>query len=667
MRVILKSCRFILFRSMQLLLPVIALLALSLAPALIAPNKYFFFDNTAHALLLNGFFPLFFAFLSYEFSEQLLEKDKYEMLWALPGVRRKTVGCISLLLLSILICCCLIQFLTYLVLASRFGALGAVAVRHLLFAVVLYGFLPGLLGITLGMALSEEPRMRAYAYILVLGLLFSPLMAEILPESWMGRILKMDEWVTIFVHPHRYLMDPLYGIPLEAARWALILFWIGLFFFFWLIKKENHATLAGKTMLLLTVCVILLCGYRFSVRGRDSLINLPSGNYERSYPDIAFYRQWIGEPQEADFAVESVHMSLRCDDRLSADVTVILQTQYRGKNRYGFTLHHALEVLSVTDSGGRPVPFSREGDWVDVLPKYETESFRFTYEGAIPRYYTNRQGVLLPAYIAYYPRPGHLELWDRNQSGGGCTNPVMSEQKVTFEVQMDAPVPLVSNLDETSSGTFEGCATSVSLYGGLLYEEEYDGIRYERFYLKKQEPLWQKDEIEAEWEKLKDKFDLQSDDSHPSIRKAFPLPDSLRRYHEKMLLMDECLYYDGTVFELPDVANVLFTNLSASLHTEGQNSLLFTLLKQYIVTETPGTPMLPAPEELEPLIRADQEGVKGDAKEYIHALDAFEGLFWYSLENVGEESFLPAVYRFLAEGDDEKHPVTFLYELNGIQ
>ena len=620
-----------------------------------------FFRCLEKGFQINVFSFLFFSFLSCELSKQLTDDPDSEALRAIDGVKRKTTIACFMIMFSLLAFITLLQFLAFSCRVPESRAGWNVYV-HVIKAVILYGTLPGCIGITAGVAFSKETRTRAYIIILLFTILFSPTFSNILPESPVGILTKIDEWIRIFTFRESPRVDSIYGIPMETSRWVLGFFWMFVFLTF---RFMNGVWQRGRLQKIgFVVCFVMtvICGFRFHLRENDSVYDTVSA-HGMLYSDIDYYEHWFVDGKNANCNVAEYDLSFIVKDNLQGKAVIKLNKNTLTDRELFFTLYHGLEVTSVLDAQDHLLPFVQEGDYLTITTNQICDELIFTYSGKIERHFSNRQGVFLPGYTAYYPIPGHIPLWNRNEQ---CIQPIINQDNKLFKVSVDSTLSIVSNIEQIGRNVFQGYSCSLTLIGGFIKS-------YETETLKTYYPLLEDDALDYQLSELKEKFReyaelLNISKPMDNIDTVFVLPYVVQIDSplEEAVFIDGCLIH-ANPYSFIDYDYLAVTLILQDVNIDDVVYPLYNLFKRCLRNPEPFEALpssVPDYDLLLPLFQADSEQSDIDLSTWVTATNAFRDLFSFRLSEMGKEKFFSAVYTYLTATNRTEHPVDFLYSLH---
>ena len=645
------------------ILTVFAAVVVSVVP-LFVPEGSDFISLLDRALSVNVIVFATMAFLAYELISQMIDDPDMEALKAIPTVRIKTAICCYIALNVILIGISIFELVGILLRAKILNLISRQLIFHILKVVLLYAYLPGLVGIGAGGAFSDSSRGSAYLLVVLFAVLFSPSVTNILPEGPVGMLTRLDEWLRILPSGTGTANDPIYGIPLESSRFALVLFWLMFFMLFRFLRKEMHQDCYGIICLILSTILLFVFGIRFFLRTNDSIFDSVS-NHGMIYEDAVFYEKWKEPERNAVFAVQSYDLKLDIGDYLKAEARIKLSDKNRNQSQYEFTLSHGLRVSSVKNEEGVSIPFSQNGDWFDLFPEYEIDEFTVIYSGHVARHYTNWQCVFFSGYVAYYPIPGHLSLWNYTEN---CLEPLSWLPSVEFTIQVDSRLTIVSNLKTIGNNIFQGSTSSPMLLGGLIskrmdgeLEVYYPALQYESI-------EYQKQQLEASYSEMSSLLHLSSSTMN-RLDTVFVLAP-LTSYNSSK---EECVFNEEYMTHANRYQTVYYDLVTRSLvlgKIKEDGSIQFRQLLR-LLSRALGEEYLPEKTEEKPdydkliaMIQYDISGVSNPEALRIAQM-AFSELFYYQLTELGRETFLPLVYEYLLCSHRTLQPVDYLYQMNG--
>lgn len=600
-----------------------------------------------------------FCFLSYEYLRKASSCGARETISSIYGAEAKLlISQFTVLIALLLAWCANIYcwiFASYIENQTRFGLF----LLHVLKSVFLDLFFPGTIAILIGMVLSLYlKRELAYCVVLISALLCSPVPSKLFAsEAIFGHsILSIVDWFSILAPNTDWVADAMYGVSMEPCRWFLTAFWIVLLAGVILFKLSSSVRMK-RVVAAVALLVVAICGVRFSLRENDSIVRKdyrPDGvlNGEFSFRVV----NQSAEPVSPDFSVSRYDMEFTI--KSNTDANVLIEFETNTLNEFRFTLFHSFEIESIQNSDGKLLQYDRVGDFVTVYAPEGTTALYFQYSGNAGKYYTNNQGIALPGYIPYYPIPGHIQLWDSSKN-----EVVVNTDRETayFEVVVNSPLTVASNLKCNSTNSFSGYANAVSLYAGMLETAETEGITY---YVS---PIGHQSldlsGYQQIWSDIASKV-VETAQLDLTGKVIFLQPLTIMATNatqEAFVEFDDHIIVGGWA---PSAEDICFGYLSSLIPRNKNVDMLRTAFLDYL--SFGGVPASGKIEwaDIEILVMYDSSNEILDSDEwfaYIEATNKFTELLTYKIDQLGEEYVLGAVYNYLL--NPTVHQVEFLYSL----
>lgn len=360
-------------------------------------------------------------------------------------------------------------------------------ISYILKLSLMYFFVADTIAVLLGMVLSNiKNNIIAYVLLILCTFMFSPL-SFLLPNTISSVTTK------IYIHPIFYMFEIIpqeypsqnydaYGIPLNSTNYMRALFWLTLLIGIVCYKYLKRNKTAKKTVVSLSVSVALVsCVFA----------NLPYSEYEYNKYDplrghtarVDYYEfnspenRPIQYNESADFKITSMDIDLKVGRQLNAITSV--QIDNTSLASYKFTLFHGYKIKSIKDSSGNKLKFDRYSDYVTIYPaegERITEEIIFEYSGFNEVYYSNSQGISLPAGFAYYPINGFHYVYVIDEQ---WYNTISFEKPVLINLTVDTKKTVYSNLERVEDGKnkFSGISDGVTIVSGFYNETEVEGCR----------------------------------------------------------------------------------------------------------------------------------------------------------------------------------------------
>ena len=651
-------------RSIRLVVPYLAFVAASIV-TLINLYKYYTtaVDFLTDSLKLGILCFCYFAFAAYELSALLRHVDGEESVMYVQG------SCINLSIAHVIILTGMLVVWTLFLTTWQIVVCFLQDVSyfsytiHCILAFTLYFFIPGLIGILLGSCLQKCNRPITYFVIICSSIFSSSIPMEYFSSTKIGdvSIASILDWFYITVPNANWVADSVYGIPMETCCWVLRGFWLVLLcLIFTFIHRCNTIRIRRIVIGFLMVLLFLL-GIRFGDRADDFVLRKdyrPEGIIQG---ELSYRSEVSGENITPDFVVSNYDIHLMIDDCLWGEVTVFLESSHL--DEYRFTLFHDYNVLSVTDTDGNNIAFSRNGDYLDIKPDNQVSSITVTYQGSAWKYYANQQAIFLPAYAAYYPVPGHHSVWDFDQS---AINTEYRAGKTTFSVEVDSHLQVLSNLSLVGENRFKGDAEGVSLFAGFVESKNSDVVTVYQSFLDRRICI-DSASISNAWKKLASRVG-ESREFNITGKIIFVQPltvASIGGSNEAVVVYDDHILLSGNQMSEEDICCNYLLSL---IPNTPQKTLLREAFSFYLFSSTqPSGSIKPSYESLKVLKKYGHHSEITNEEEwfeYVNTADlTFYQLFEYQLATLGQEYVMRNVYEYLLDEGNTANQVDFIFYL----
>ncbi|MDO4167827.1 MAG: hypothetical protein Q4D32_10525 [Eubacteriales bacterium] len=178
------------------------------------------------------------------------------------------------------------------------------------------------------------------------------------------------------------------------------------------------------------------------------------------------------EANRKDFQVTAYDVDVRMTDILNLSVTITLDCT--DLPEYQFTLYHLYHIEKIQDDSGKDLPYERESDYVLVQnPTADLQKVTITYSGDSQYFYATSQGMILPANFEYLPVAGWHKVFVSNWDGIAeiTFSRELLPQKARFSVdlRLRGSYPVYSNLMVKRLGKQDG-------YYHWMIQGESDGL-----------------------------------------------------------------------------------------------------------------------------------------------------------------------------------------------
>ncbi len=401
----------------------------------------------------------------------------------------------------------IISFLLSIIISYQFSIHENQYTLYLLKISFYYFFLSDIIAILIGLFCSQtSKRNMSYIILLLSVILFSPVSNRI-PNT----IFMATEKINLFgffdlfeIYPSNFnTINHAYAIAANSHSLSVILFWISLLLLITVFSLSFRINLKKSFSILICLCVFVMTLTDFIQPYSQAAHNLDP---KKGFSAEAWHyltTQPKDSPmqynQESDFKITSYEMNFSINKELEATVHVYIDKS--NLEKYVFTLYHGYNVTDVSDDKGKKLKYDRYDDYISVYPNRETNVLSFSYKGHSPLYYSNSQGVYLPAGFAYYPINGMRYVYDVGKQGRIAQK---LEQSVPIKVNIKSKTNLFCNLDKLNNQSFEGISDGVTFVSGFYNEITIDNTRLVYKYL--DTVSYSKPNIEITFRDYLDKF-----------------------------------------------------------------------------------------------------------------------------------------------------------------
>jgi len=258
------------------------------------------------------------------------------------------------------------------------------------------------------------------------------------------------------------------GYSVLPDRFWMMFSWIvalvGVILFKLIRKGKQRYIYAALTLFVFAISIY----FYQQPRSRFVMSHTPNGSLMY---DPFHYRDQDIQVGEANFSVLTYDLEMTVGNQLHVTATLTVDEQLP---EYRFTLYHRYVIRSVIDQDGIAMDFVQDGDHFRIYnTNARLEAMIIYYVGYSPRFYSNRQGIILPGFFPYFPQPGYHLIFDYQW---GAFEPLMLPQEAYFNIRISGAGDVFSNLDEIASNHFSGRTSSVTLMSGFLNSHVVDGI-----------------------------------------------------------------------------------------------------------------------------------------------------------------------------------------------
>jgi len=598
----------------------------TLAVVIINLYSFFYIDDICGAgdfLTINlralKYLSVLFIFFSYEcflkinFCKETIQVCKKSVI----SVYKAQI-CLFELYIILLIAAESIFGIIYIAIANQ---IDPVIILNTILVIVCYYFLVLTASVFIGLMLSFIKK-RAFAYTLMLLFAISVTglvqkASDLLFDRIGKDFSKLFEFFFIIPHSLEFEVTFQTGVIFDVNKISLLLFYIVLaVVIVVLVSCKQKKEKVWKSAVCFVLCACLLAGYFMPVSNPKYDESSSSFNQDASY--YRFYKDYVKE-EAAEFGVKQYDLKLSAYLNLKADVKVFVDKH--NLDEYKFTLYHKYKVKNVTNQKGERLDFKQESDYLTVKASGETEYLNISYYGGSTPYYSSYSGINLPGNFYFYPVAGFHKMFI-NMYGFVCRE---LPDETVFNVELDYPKAVYSNLEETEENKFSGTAKSLTLMSGYYKMEKIEDTAVYYPYMSNRIKV--SDLYEYLEPFLKD---------NRNIKKMFFIPlvyssqfAGIRMYDDYMFLW-ETFDVDQAAFE----SKIDYTKKD-----------LFILTRNYYDPETDA-------EHLKQL----EENASEEEKEQIAVLKSL-----FASEN--REEAAEDIVNYLTDGKDMRSPTVFIKEL----
>lgn len=475
-----KATNKIFRRSIILLVPYVLFLIFTVCYGIHNTKRGHYLALEGCLIQMSLFAFILFAFLAFEFFSKCRNCHMEEGLIC-TGKGYKKFLAVQFVFFTILISVFTLLMIVFEVLLCIVNnAMNEKLIIQVLAGALLNYFLIPVMGACFGLFFSLiAKRLNAYLMLVLICLISSPMFNDI-------GLLIYAEGNGIDITPFFNLFDfftpdltwrPVYalGHSILPYRWITVFFWC--FFLIALslckmsIPKTNKNYLKQLPVFMLAAICFITCLIPSSKVKRNSDNPTDSVMADYEYYSDEKNAETI-QTKESDFSITECEAQLSADLKLRAKVSVTVDKT--NLKEYCFTLYHGYKLKAVTDENKNHLDFEQNGDCITVYNESQISKILMTYSGYSPQFYTNAQGIFLPAYFPYLPHSGWSPVYDRNHQG---INRFFFDENTSFDIKVNGLQKTYCNFEETDKNHFTGKGTGATLVSGLYEETKVDGIK----------------------------------------------------------------------------------------------------------------------------------------------------------------------------------------------
>lgn len=416
---------------------------------------------------------IIFIFLSYEYFYTVKKSNALEVLKSTRfGVLKLQVyQFLTMMLLNAITVLSYVTYNTIFYFYYSFERSGFL--NHILSNMLLNFFMMQLVAILIGWVLALIfKRLMAYLFAIFIVLIGSRIFEMIAFDTFRssGRNLYPIYDAFSFVDPAlRWSTNFHFGFSTLPDRFWQMFLWIIVLFGIVVIKIIRKGKVKNS---LVAACIMMISfGFYFYTQPVSKFVmnDSPAGSL---WYDVLYYTGKDIQTEEANFNVLTYELDMVVGNQLEV---IAMLTVDEVLLEYQFTLYHRYVISKVTDQTGEEIGFSQTGDHFIVYNTHgNLELMTIHYAGYSPKFYSNRQGMILPGFFPYFPQPGRHLIFDYQRES---FNPLMLSQDAYFNVTISGVRNTFSNLEEVEPNQFSGFASSITLMSGFLADQTVEGIR----------------------------------------------------------------------------------------------------------------------------------------------------------------------------------------------
>lgn len=426
----------------------------------------------SQSLWLVPFKFIVFIFLSYEYFYTVKQSNVLEFLKSTQFGVAKLYGYQFgvMLLLNIMVTLTYTLYHVALYFYYGFGHPGFLI--HILSHMLLNFFMVQLVALLVGWILALVfKRLTAYTVAMVFIFLGSPIFEAIVFDVFVlsgMNLYPLYDFFSFSVPSLRWASNFHFGFSVLPDRLWMMVIWITMLLGLVIVKLiHKRSARTGLTVISLIVLASSVYFYRQPL-SRYVMNDSPAGSLMY---DFFHYEGKEIQTEGARFNVLTYELDMVVGHQLDVVATLTVDEDLP---EYHFTLYHRYVVTKVTDQTGELMEFVQNGDHFSVLNTVENlEAMVVHYAGYSPRFYSNRQGMVLPGFFPYFPHAGQHLVFDYRLD---LFESVMLPQHASFNVRISGVNGVFSNLEEVAPNHFRGYTSSVTLISGFLNSQMVDGM-----------------------------------------------------------------------------------------------------------------------------------------------------------------------------------------------
>lgn len=284
-------------------------------------------------------------------------------------------------------------------------------IGHIIINLLINVFGISLLGIVMGFSFAQIFKKRIisymiFAFFMFLSSQFFEKVVELVYNNFFIDLYPIYNVFNIYTPSLDWMPNFLFGYSILSYRIALLSAWILIFAFIMSIKIY-HSKISRN--IISAVCAVL-CIFNIIIYVQPSSKNIMNFSpTEGLSADFWYYNAIEQKKEKENFEVLSYKLDLNITNQLN----VIAELEVsENLSEYKFTLYHGYKVNKVYNHNRSSIDFKQEGDYLTVSNNLNTTKFYIEYCGSSTKFYSNKQGMVLPGFFPFYPHPGYKYVYN---------------------------------------------------------------------------------------------------------------------------------------------------------------------------------------------------------------------------------------------------------------
>lgn len=278
---------------------------------------------------------------------------------------------------------------------------------------------------------------------------------------------------TFFIQNGVYSIDSLYGYQNEIYKLWLLLLWFIIF-----ICVYHHYYFKEKKQRCI-IPIILICIGCYQIYKPQSVYRHDS-KWNGQYADYHYYgmddNDVVYLDEDIDYMISSYDLNIKITDQLYVDAFLQIHCN-QPTNVIVLTLYHNYKIKSL--SSNQLQSYTQDRDFITLTfnENITDIDINLSYQGYNNNLFSNYQAVILPGYFPWYPMAGQKSVYFNNNDVSQINygyNPYNRIENANFNITIDAPYNIITNLDNIYSGTSD----SLTLVGGCIETASSQIINY---------------------------------------------------------------------------------------------------------------------------------------------------------------------------------------------